>query len=248
MSKTHVKAHKRRVKSGKVVPVREHTRENEWQSETGFDSEFLNAFEEEHGKIKRTYDGDNRLHGRGIGVETEDGEEWLIFDNETDARFSAEDEVKEMIEEEPESFDQDWIHNFVFVSKVDAQMMASEEASNLSSDMTPEDLMEEAGMLDEFNNETDEEKKSEIVRKATDKFEREVYDRWVDGLEDNPVEFLCEDEGIYSEEELYKQSFIQIDSDKASKGAIATDGVAHFLSSYDGEEVELKGKYMYRTN
>ena len=39
------------------------------------------------------------------------------------------------------------------------------------------------------------------------------------------------------------------DSEEAAENAIRTDGVAHFLASYDGEEIELdNGNVMYRVN
>ena len=40
-----------------------------------------------------------------------------------------------------------------------------------------------------------------------------------------------------------------IDIDEATEGAIREDGVAHFISSYDGNEIDLpSGYYAYRTN
>lgn len=33
-----------------------------------------------------------------------------------------------------------------------------------------------------------------------------------------------------------------------NQDAVDVDGVAHFLAGYDGDEVELDGKYIYRTN
>lgn len=81
----------------------------------------------------------------------------------------------------------------------------------------------------------------------------DIYEEWYDGLE-NPIEFLVNEQGIYSMRDIMDQNFISIDINKAAESAVATDGVAHFLDQYDGEEEELtdpkkrKTYYVYGTN
>lgn len=49
--------------------------------------------------------------------------------------------------------------------------------------------------------------------------------------------------------EYVRQSFIQIDVDKAVEDAIDTDGISHFLDRYDGSELDLpSGAIAYGTN
>ena len=53
----------------------------------------------------------------------------------------------------------------------------------------------------------------EILDEAKEKLREEIYDDWYDGLED-PIEFLVNEQGLYTEEDALKQSFIQVDYEK----------------------------------
>ena len=66
--------------------------------------------------------------------------------------------------------------------------------------------------------------------------------------EDNGLEHYIDN---FGEEQAFKvvSDNNLIDIDKASESAVDTDGVAHFLSSYDGEQIDLSnGHVAYRTN
>jgi hypothetical protein len=55
----------------------------------------------------------------------------------------------------------------------------------------------------------------------------------------------------FGEEEAFKMALENnlIDIEGASEDAVSVDGVAHFISSYDGEEILLDGgSYAYRIN
>jgi hypothetical protein len=92
-----------------------------------------------------------------------------------------------------------------------------------------------------------EKEKEALVDKARDKLIQEKYDEVYEALED-PIQYFVEDQGIYSREDLLKQAFIIIDVEEAAQDAVNTDGIAHFLSSYDGEEHELDDVVYYRHN
>jgi len=65
----------------------------------------------------------------------------------------------------------------------------------------------------------------------------------------NTVRNRCNEQGIYTEEELLKQSWIQINTSEAAEDAVNVDGVGHFFASYDGDQIELDdGTVMYRVN
>jgi len=65
---------------------------------------------------------------------------------------------------------------------------------------------------------------------------------------------LVDDQGLYSHEDLLKQSFVRTDIEKMAEFVINTDGVGNTLASYDGNEVVVRDKdnkerlYMYRSN
>ena len=215
-------------------------------------------------------DGDNRAGSTGIIFEFDNGEEWLVFPSYDDAEYAATDSVKDDLDSDPEMFSGDWLNNFIYVTDTDRRIIAGEEADNLADNMSEEELIEEEGFEDEYEELTEEEddllvkkentpaeekrleeiekEKNEIITTSRDSFISSKYDEIYDSLKD-PVDYFVEEQGIYTKEELFEQSFISIDTTEAAEDAIQTDGVAHFLSSYDGEEVELdNGNVMYRTN
>ncbi len=238
------------------------------------------------------------------GFEVDAGWSFMIFLNDEDAEYEAQDRVREDLREEPSMFVQSWLQSYVFVGDTDRRIMAGEQADFRSQDMSVEDMAQEIDMdgeLDELQEEveslpdeivdledeldTNETKiakskrgtdryenladeifgvKEDITQKEKDLQDREkeletledtirddfhdrIYDETYDGLDD-PIEYFVHEQGLYSIEELMKQNFISIDVDEASKDAVNVDGVAHFLSGYDGEEREVEGIYYYRTN
>ena len=74
---------------------------------------------------------------------------------------------------------------------------------------------------------------------------RNEYER---KLSDDPKDFLVEELGYYSEEDFFKQSFVDYDLDRLFEDSIDIDGIGHTLASYDGEELVLDGYYFYRHN
>lgn len=200
---------------------------------------------------------------RGNIVSFDDGTEWLIFDSHDEAEMACVDYVREELEDEPSLFTQSWLENFVTITDTDRRIMANEEADFRVRDMNDEELIDEADLRDEYDEiqekideyeEKDkdtsalEDKLEKLVDEARDQLLEKIYDEWYEGLED-PIQFLCEEQGIYSRDDLLKQSWIQIDIDEAAEDAVNTDGVAHFFAGYDGNEVELSdGTVMYRTN
>lgn len=194
--------------------------------------------------------------------------EWTVFKNEDEARSAAKAQVKQDLENEPGIFTQSWLQKFITISDTDKRIIAGEEADSQIEDMDDKELLKEAGMDEEWNDlqvkmdelfESDSEdvegkldgireKQDELVEKAKDSLRSSKSDQIQDALED-PVEYFVEQQGIYSREDLMKQSFIQIDIDKAAEDAIDTDGVSHFLDRYDGSELELpSGALAYGTN
>ena len=85
--------------------------------------------------------------------------------------------------------------------------------------------------------------------------EDEVEDRLEDmrrdyerKLSDDPKDFLVEELGYYSEEDFFKQSFVDYDLDRLFEDSIDIDGIAHTLAAYDGEETTVDDYHIYRWN
>lgn len=178
--------------------------------------------------------------------------EYLVFKDYSDAEYFAEDYVREMLEDTPESFDKTFLSGHLIVTDTDKRLIAGEEARYIADDLResePERLIEEAGMdIDEYN-EKDSDEQEEMLDDAYNIVYDNVYDEWYDGLDSDPIYFLTKETGLYSEEDVLKCSFIMIDIEEASSDAVRIDGVSHFLSTYDGYQIDLSnGVVAYRQN
>ena len=160
--------------------------------------------------------------------------EWIVFEDYDKAEEAAIAKVKEDLENEPEIFTQSWLQYYIEIGDTDRRIMAGEEADRRVEDMEDEEVTQEAGIDD--------------PEEAREALQEKYYDEMYKALED-PINYFVDEQGIYTIEDLMKQSFIRIDVDRAAQDAIDTDGVAHFLDGYDNEEVELpSGAVAYGTN
>jgi len=237
------------------------TGEQRLVAEKQVDSEIIKSFEGQTGE--NLYEFDN-------------GEEWYIFDSFEDAEREAIEQVRQDVENEPEIFSEGFLDDHITISETDRNIIAGEEADNQTeglSDQLRDELIgdiesqfedeieknpKKFGLTDKdvedksdeytdvFDKEVDEELEKQIDEKVEQKRD-ELVDEIRDKLK-NPIDYFVEEQGIFSKEDLLKQSFISVDEDSASKEAVSVDGVAHFLARYDGSEIEADGLFMYRTN
>ena len=160
--------------------------------------------------------------------------EWIVFEDDEKAEEAALSKVKEDLENESEIFTQSWLQYYIEITDTDRRIIAGEESDNRVENMEDEEVTQEAGIDD-----PDE---------AREALQEKYYDEMYKALED-PINYFVDEQGIYSIEDLMKQSFIRIDVERAAQDAIDTDGVAHFLDNYDGEGLELpSGAIAYGTN
>jgi len=212
-----------------------------------FDAETLRQAEKEAGS---TITGFRKEQDGVAYIEFEDGSEYMIFDDYDTAEKFATDRVYDDLENEPEMFTQSWLENFITISDTDRRIIAQEESDNLVDNVYDDnDILDRAGQVNEYDAaEGDDEKQEKILDDAREYVREDEYDRIHDELSD-PINYFIDEHGYYKREELLKQPFISIDIDNAAKDAVATDGWAHFIATYDGEERDLpNGKVMARTN
>ena len=169
------------------------------------------------------------LSGDGVMVEI-DGEEWAVYPDETMARMAAEERVREDIEEDPSMFDQDFIRQYASMGATDIRVT--------SSDLADSDL--EAAM---DNGEVDSDDSE-----AQNDYLSERYEEHQNALTEDPRAYLVDELGFGDDDWFFKTWPNAIDVEKAAGAAVRTDGIAHFLSGYDGEQVESGKSVWYRHN
>lgn len=182
--------------------------------------------------------------------------EWDVFKNDKAAEQAALDHVRDMLNEEPETFTQDWLKDYYYISDTDKRLIAGEEGDNYAGDIRSEGdgerVADEAGMKRQFekirdlrDEETNPAKLKRIEKmmdKLLDKAKDKVSSNYAKDLEKrlkkDPFEWL--EELGYTPDNYKDLKFLVLNVDDAAQGAIDTDGVAHFLDRYDGNPVELK--------
>ena len=178
--------------------------------------------------------------------------EFEVFETEDDARERAIERVKEDLEENPEYFSKDWLMNYIdgedFFTDVFNEWNESyvNDIESEDSDKYANRLIEEMVENGIVSNEEAKE----------DDFDAEDYkDDLVTLMTTNAIEDgnggLDYYIGNFGSEQAFKLVLDNnlININEASESAIDTDGIAHFLSSYDGEQIDLSnGHVAYRIN
>jgi len=186
-------------------------------------------------------------------IATDGDVEYRVFKTEDDAEETAIEQVRYDLEENPEYFNQDWLMNYIDgdffevtlndMNDSYVQDIESESDSKYANRLIAE--LVENGLMDEEDAESDnaEELAIDLKYDYVDLLTREKLEEGNDGLD----YFI----NNFGEVETYKMVMDNnlIDIIEASRDAVSTDGIAHFLSSYDGETLYLYDDYVaYRIN
>jgi len=168
---------------------------------------------------------------------TVDGEEFNLIEDSDKFHDTAIEYVTQMIDDEPENFNQSFIQNHIYITDTDKSIIAGEEADAYYDDMKDREIEREY-----------ERKNGEIIGEEDepdyDAMREELKSDYSDNIEkelDDPIGYFVDQQGIYTLEELLKSSFIRIDTEEAAEAAVNEDGEAHFLSHYDGNYEETNG-------
>jgi hypothetical protein len=185
---------------------------------------------------------------------TDENAEYRVFKTEDDAEETAIQQVREDLEENPEYFNQDWLMNYIdgrdFFEEALTEMNDSyvqdiesesdrKYANRLIAELVENGIMDEDDAESENAEELADDLKYDYVTLLT----QEKLEEGNDGLD----YFI----NNFGEEETYKMVMDNnlIDIQEASQDAVQTDGIGHFLSSYDGETLYLSDDCVaYRIN
>lgn len=194
------------------------------------------------------------------GVEVSFGRnEYLVFKNQDEAERYAIQRVTSDLDDDPTIFNQDWLQNHLTVTPTDIRVISADMADSQVSDLSDEDALDQAGLRDEWRELEDkkdqledqaeikkiEEQQDDLVDSARDTVTGKIIDDITDRLKKDPLDYAKELGFDVSD----LPPWISVDTKGAAKDAVNTDGVPHFLASYDGNELELKSKAVaYRTN
>src|SRR3990167_9352605 len=184
---------------------------------------------ENNKEIYNSFKYDDILGNRGNFEK--DGEEYIFIESEEIAEAIAIDQVKEDLEEDPGMFTQTWLQDFIYISDTDKRLLCNDEEDNIREMITEDTNIEDYENEEEYNNAIDEAVNTRLEEYRT-------------SLE-NPIEYFVNEMGMFTIEDLMKQSWININIDEAAKDAIKVDGWAHFLSRYDGEYETTENGIVY---
>ena len=181
-----------------------------------------------------------------------DGKEYLVCENQSDAYDRAIDYVKDLIDD----------------CGIDCINGYEQYVDENYFDEMQENYYKE--YCNDIKHESDSNYENRLIKECIDANiigDDFYYDEYLDEIDfmnclvdedqmiDNYVEYLCETEqsfdwvkGIYDMKDLAKYYPNAFDIDAMAEYCVDTDGIAHFLSSYDGKEIECNGLYLYRIN
>lgn len=194
-------------------------------------------------------------YGDEYFIATDGNEEYMVFESESEAEDYAIQRVREDLEENPEYFNQDWLSNYIdgndfFQNVYDewnnsyANDIQSERGSTyenrLIDEMVEWDIMSEEEAESDDAEEIAEDRIDDFVSALTsDQMDNGGFDYYVDNFGQAEAMKVVLDNGL-------------IDIDDASDSAVREDGIAHFISSYDGMQIDLGDVYndavAYRIN
>lgn len=246
-----------------------------WQEQAKAELEAeLGGIETEMGRGSgRDYFTLETMSGRADNGESE----WMVFKDSKAAERYAIEYVNDMLEDDASMFDQKWLKQHVTVSPTDIRVISQEDADAYVDNIryeSDERVLDEAGMLRAWQKLDDQRDKlgqaalvatdpreeaklkkqfdklvanmEKLVEKADQKLRDMMAKQTADALKKDPLGWA---EELGFDIETNRPPWLQIDTRKAAADAVKTDGVAHFLDSYDGDEVDLKsGAVAFGTN
>lgn len=195
--------------------------------------------------------------------ETEDGEEYLVLDEDEAHKYAKEDIEGVYDDLGMESFTktfQEWILNNAVEKYWFEDALEESERSYIDNIEYEDDdtygnrlvqEMVDAGILsdDDFEKDADGNVDYASLKDSTDMdSKKEDFLEYLVEQAGDPIQWYRGAFGDKDFSETVKENGL-IDLDAVEDEAISLDGVAHFIATYDGEEIDLgDGLFAYRTN
>jgi hypothetical protein len=251
-------------KGGKIVYCEIDTLSEE-EELTPEAQEFVDEFGEETAKeildsFGFEFDDIDDFRSDGDSYELEIGSQsWLGFKDFSDAETYAENYVRDMLESEFELFNQDWLMghvdssaaerfftqvynewNYSYAMDINSESSSQFYDSRLTDELIERGIVDEDDVLDEEGEIKEDWDPEDHIDEFVEKMTEDQIDEGQGGYAYYEFNFGEEE----ARKLLREQNLIDIDS--ATSEAVRIDGVAHSLSTYDGNEYEVDGTYWYR--
>jgi len=183
------------------------------------------------------------------------GREYIAFEDWDDAYEYATQRIVQDFEDDPGMVAgvAEWaVKDNLEVYPGDVRLVAQDMA-DWAYDLDDDDAVERADMEDEYEEALEDEndmRASEIADNAREQIADEEQRRWEDGLKQDPLGFLTDEEGLYSTEDVLggEVSFVHVDYEGLADDILKNDGIGPTLAGYDGEERETDSMVYFRQN
>lgn len=168
---------------------------------------------------------------------TTDLGEYIVFNNYTDAEAEAVEQCKQIIE------DCELTETLIFEAEIQG-LIDTQWFIDYWKELHECNAYDESIQYIATDEEMEQLENGEIS-------EEEIRDNYFNMLQDSIQGQEIEEYKFQFGEEYFNDTLIReglIDIEALSQWCVDMDGVAHFLASYDGEEIDENGYYIYRTN
>ena len=160
--------------------------------------------------------------------------------------------------EEKESYDEnlfeskEYNEEYLVLTEDEAREYADRDIRNIFDDLGLESFTPSFQEWS-LDNALDSEPFEQILEDEIDYFTNQEPDEemleLVQSYEGNPVEYVREHLFVGNDFKDFVKKSNAIDMDAVVEECISQDGIAHFIASYDGNEIDLgNGLFAYRTN
>jgi len=174
-----------------------------------------------------------------------------VIANEESEAYYGDMRDNDIVEEYKDSYGEVLLEN---PERVEELRNRLESLEQMIGEETDEEVINGLNeQFEEIDSDLSDEEHDYDIQAMREKLEEDYSEKIYEKLED-PLEYFVHEQGIYSEEDLFKANFISIDIEAAAQDAVDTDGIAHFLDGYDGEVLEVRDPvtdktfYAYGTN
>jgi len=184
-------------------------------------------------------------------IKGEDGDPPRVIEEaDMEDKWSELDDERWELEERRDDIDRELL-------ELDDELLDAEDAEEEGTKTMGPSAKEIQKKIDALNEESEqavarideiEREKEDLIEEAADKLSSDLADRTEKEIKDDPLGWYEDRFGSIDMDRL--PSFLSLDIREAAEDAIGTDGVAHFLASYDGDEMRLgrTGAVAYRVN